>query len=131
MTATPHIIDSAAYIDMMRAGIDPRQALAPMLRAGLLYNCGIIRAEVLRGIRAPRHYAEMEAFFDIVPEVPTTSRFWREVAELGWKLGRKGKWPPVTDIVIAHSALVMNATLVSPDAHFLDVPGLKVIPNHS
>jgi len=46
MKPIPHLVDSAAYIDMMRAGKDPRQVLAPMLRAGLLYNCGVVRAEV-------------------------------------------------------------------------------------
>jgi len=127
MKPTPHLVDSAAYIDMMRAGHDPRQVLAPMLRAGLLYNSGIVRAEVLRGIRIEKHRAQMEAFFDIIPEVPATARFWREVAELGWKLGRKGKWPPLSDLAIARAALTVKAVLVSPDAHFRDIPGLKWI----
>jgi len=127
MNDKPHMIDSAAYIDMMRAGLDPRQVLAPILKAGLLYSCGVVRAEVLRGIRSEKHYLEMERFFDIVPEVPTGARFWRDVSKLGWALGRKGKWPPVSDLAIANAALGVKAVLVSPDAHFDDVLGLKVI----
>lgn len=123
----PHMIDSASYIDMMRAGLDVRQVLAPLLKAGLLYNCGVIRAEVLRGIRIEKHYLQIERFFDIVPEVPTGARFWCDVSKLGWTLGRKGKWPPVSDLAIANAALRVNAVLVSPDAHFDDVPNLKVI----
>ncbi len=127
MNQTPHLVDSAAYIDMMRAGQDPRQMLAPLLKAGLLYSCGVVRAEVLHGIRIQKHYEQMECFFDIVPEVPTSARFWRDVSQLGWKLGRKGKWPPVSDLAIANAATMVKAILVSPDAHFIDVPGLKVI----
>jgi len=127
MKHTAHLIDSTAYIDLLRAGRDPRQVLAPMLRAGLFYNSGVVRAEVLRGIRIEKHRAQMEAFFNIIPEVPTTARFWREVAELGWELGRKGKWPPVSDLAIARAAFTVNAALVSPDAHFRGIPGLKVI----
>jgi predicted nucleic acid-binding protein len=127
MKPTAHLVDSAAYIDLMRAGKDPRQVLAPMLRAGLLYNCGVVRAEVLRGIRIEKHRVQMEAFFDIIPEVPTTAHFWREVAELGWKLGRKGKWPPVSNLAIARAALTVKAVVVSPDGHFRDIPGLKVV----
>jgi predicted nucleic acid-binding protein len=126
MNDVPHLIDSAAYIDMMRAGRDPRQVLAPLLKAGLLYSCGVVRAEVLRGIRLQKHYQQMELFFDIVPEVPASSRFWRDVSRLGWQLGRKGKWPPVSDLAIATAALMVNAVVVSPDAHFRDVPGLKL-----
>ena len=120
------LIDSAAYIDLMRAGEDPRQVLAPLLRAGRLYNCGVVRAEVMRGIKIEKRYEQMEEFFDIVPEIPTDSRLWREVSLLGWKLGRKGKWPPVSDLAIAAAALRIRAILISPDAHFRDVPGLKV-----
>ena len=69
----------------------------------------------------------MERFFDIVPEVPASSRFWRDVSLLGWKLGPKGKWPPVSDLAVATAVLMANAVVVSPDAHFRDVPGLKVV----
>ena len=131
MKDTAYLIDSAAYIDLMRAGQDPRQVLAPLLRAGRLYNCGIVRAEVLRGIKIDKTYRQMEQFFDIVPEVPADPRLWREVSQLGWDLGRKGKWPPVTDLAIAAAALRVRATVISPDAHFKDIPGLKLIPKLS
>ena len=128
MIDTDYLIDSAAYIDLMRAGEDPRQVLAPLLRAGRLYICGIVRAEVLRGIKVEKTYRQMEQFFDIVPEVPADPRLWRDVSQLGWELGRKGKWPPVTDLAIAAAALRIHATLISPDAHFDDIPGLKLAP---
>lgn len=120
------IVDSAVIIDLMRDGKDPRQELLPYVRAGELYNCGVVRAEVLRGIKAPRIKTEMESFFDIIPEVMCDAKMWRQVSEIGWKLGRKGKWPPVTDLLIAASAMRVGATLVSPDRHFEDVEGLML-----
>lgn len=121
------LVDSAAFIDLLRAGIDFRQRLLPYLRAGSLYSCGIVRAEVLRGIKSPSARDAIEAFFDIIPEVPADARLWRFVSHLGWELGRQGKWPPITDLVIGASALRTNARLVSPDAHFRDIPNLTVI----
>lgn len=121
------MVDSAAYIDLLRAGVDVRQLLVPYLRTAKLYNCGVIRAEVLRGVKVPAARKGLEDFFDIIPEVPTDAKLWRQVAHLGWDLGRKGKWPPVTDIAIAASCLRIGATLVSTDAHFQDIPGLNVI----
>ena len=120
------IVDSAVIIDLIRSNIDPRQALSPYLRACELYNCGVIRAEILRGMSSPRLKADMEAFFDIIPEVPCDAKLWRAVSEIGWSLGRKGKWPPVTDLVIAAAAIRVGATLVSPDKNFLDVEGLSL-----
>lgn len=122
------LVDSSIYITLLRAGVDVRQRLIDHLRAGRLYNCGVVRAEVLRGMRSPAKRDGMEAFFDIIPEVPTDARLWHYVAHLGWDLGRRGKWPPVTDLAIAACALRIGARLISPDAHFADIPGLEVLP---
>ena len=120
------LVDSAIYIDWLRAGIDPRQELIETLQEGRLYNSGIVRAEVLRGIKNPIIYRGMEAFFDIIPEVPADAKLWRNVSEMAWRLQREGKQPRLTDLVIALSTLRAGATLVSPDAHFDDIPVLQV-----
>jgi predicted nucleic acid-binding protein len=119
------LVDSAVYIDLLRAGVDVRQRLLPALSSGDLYNCGVVRAEVLRGVKNPRLKEDLAAFFDIIPEVPTDARMWRQISDLGWELGRRKKWPPVTDLAIAACAMRVRATLISPDAHFLDIPGLS------
>lgn len=123
----PILVDSAVYIGRLRGGHDIRQELMPWLANGMLYNCGLVRAEVLRGFRSPRLRAEMSAFFDIVPEVPTTARLWQQVAELAWSLDRTtGGHRPLTDILIARCALQVGAVLISPDHYFRDIPGLTV-----
>ena len=123
----PILVDSAVYIGRLRDGHDIRQELMPWLANGLLYNCGLIRAEVLRGFRAPRLKAEMTAFFDIVPEVPTTARLWQQAADLAWSLDRTtGGHRPLTDILIARCAMQVGAVLISPDRHFEGIPGLRV-----
>lgn len=122
----PILVDSAVYIERLRAGQDIRQELMPWLANGMLYNCGLIRGEVIRGFRDSRLKAEMTAFFDIVPEVTTTARLWQQVAELAWTLDRtSGGHRPLTDIVIARCAMQVGAVLISPDRHFQDIPGLK------
>jgi predicted nucleic acid-binding protein len=125
----PILVDSAVYIERLRAGHDIRQELMPWLASGMLFNCGLIRGEVIRGFRVPRLKVEMTAFFDIVPEVPTTARLWQQVAELAWTLDRTtGGHRPLTDILIARCAMQVGAVLISPDRHFEDIPGLKVRP---
>jgi len=109
----------------MRSGEDFRQRLLPELRAGQLYNCGVVRAEVLRGIKLPSMRDAMCDFFDIIPEVPCDAKLWRQVSELGWSLGRRGKWPPITDLTIAVCAQRVGATVITSDAHFRDIPNLE------
>lgn len=120
------LVDSAVYIGLLRSGQDARQALLPALRGCELYNCGVIRAEVLRGFRESKIRDVYESFFDIIPEIPTDARLWRHASQIAWELGRQGKTPPLTNIVIAACAMRIGATLISPDKHFDDIPGLKV-----
>ena len=123
----PILVDSAIYIDRLRAGHDIRQELMPYLANGMLFNCGIVRGEVIRGFKNTRLKAEMTAFFNIIPEVPTTARMWQTIAEMAWTLDRStGVRRPLTDIIIARCAMHVGAVLVSPDKHFLDIPGLKL-----
>ncbi len=123
----PIIVDSAVYIDRLRAGHDIRQELMPYLANGMLFNCGVVRGEVIRGFKNMRMKAEMTAFFNIIPEVPTNAKMWQLVAEMAWTLDRtSGGHRPLSDIIIARSAMHIGAVLVSPDKHFRDIPGLKL-----
>lgn len=123
----PILVDSAVYIDRLRAGHDIRQELMPYLANGMLFNCGVVRGEVIRGFKHTRLKAEMTAFFNIVPEIPTNAKMWQLVAEMAWVLDRTtGGHRPLTDIIIARCAMYVGAVLISPDKHFRDIPGLKV-----
>lgn len=123
----PILVDSAVYIEHLRAGTDIRQVLMPFLANGMLFNCGVVRSEVIRGFKFPRMKADMTAFFNIIPEVPTNAKMWQQVAELAWKLDRTtGGHRPLTDIIIAQCAMHIGAILISPDKHFQDIPGLKL-----
>ena len=120
------LVDSTAYIDWFRKRVDIRKTLGPWINARALAICGIIRAEVLRGILNPKQKATLEDFFDILEEVPTDHQLWREAGDLAWELDRKGIVLPVTDLVIAACGKRVNATIISLDAHFSKIPRLKV-----
>ena len=88
------LLDSAVYIDRLRAGEAVWQRVLPMVRAGELYGCGIVRAEVLRGIKNLRLKKVMEELFDITPEIPTDARMWRRHHRSGLAIGQgKGGIP--------------------------------------
>ena len=117
------LVDSCVYIGYLKKGIDFRQLLLPALRAGQLYNCGVVRAEVLRGISNPKLYVEAEAFFNIIPEVPCDAKLWQLVSKTSWEVARAGFSPPLTDFVIAACAQRARATIVTHDKHFGQIPG--------
>lgn len=53
---------------------------------------------------------------------------WHEdAAALAWKLDRKGLVIPGSDAVIAASAIAIGAAVLTSDAHFKHIEGLRVI----
>jgi predicted nucleic acid-binding protein len=120
------LVDSTIYIDLLRRGEDILYVLKPPLLGGQLFVCGVIRMEVLRGIRSGGMRDELSDFFDLMTEVPTDTRIWREATNLALTLDRRGAVLPLTDLVIASCALAVGTAVVTTDPHFSRIPGLKV-----
>jgi len=56
------LVDFSIYIELQRSGIDPREKPGPWSNQRLLYQCGMVRAEFLRGLRRENVRAAMEKF---------------------------------------------------------------------
>ncbi|MBC7368007.1 MAG: PIN domain-containing protein [Undibacterium sp.] len=96
------------------------------LKRGELVACGVVRAEVLRGVVSVGARERMELLLAAMHEAPMGPAIWNEVAELAWELDRRGEVLPLTDIAIAEYAREAGATMITTDPHFKKVPGLKV-----
>jgi predicted nucleic acid-binding protein len=120
------LVDSTIYIDLLRRGEDIIYLLKPSLLSGQLFVCGVIRMEVLRGIRSREMRDELSDLFDLMTEVPTDTRIWQKATKLAWALDRRGAVLPLTDLVIASCALDANTAVITTDPHFSQIPGLTV-----
>jgi predicted nucleic acid-binding protein len=127
MAVSPVLADSSFYIDVLRRGQDPLRALAVAAATRDIAICGVIRAEVGRGLRAAKVREKFQAFWDVMVNVPTDNRLWEEVEQTLWDLDRNGKTIPLTDAVIACCARRIGAVVLTQDQHFDFVPGLRTI----
>ena len=120
------LIDSTIWISWLRSRTDPRSLIHPYLLHNSIFTCGVITAEVLRGITSLQQREKMESFFGLLSDVPLLSSVWQSVATLAWNLDRKGKVLPLTDLIIAQAALICGATIISTDRHFSEISGILV-----
>lgn len=121
------LVDSNVFIDLLIRGRDPASLLLSWAGNRNLATCGMVRLEVLRGIIAPKSRRNTSAFMDVMVNVPASNSLWNDAAELAWKLDRKGIVIPGTDVLIAASAMRLGAVVMSSDAHFGRIEGLRVI----
>lgn len=121
------LIDSNVFITHLRAGRDPVQKLAETVDLDHIVTCGVVKAEVLRGVKPLRLRTRLEEFFSVVQNITTPNSMWEEVWMMAWKLDRKGRVLPLQDVIIACCALRAGAAVMTAGAHFQEVPGLTVI----
>ena len=121
------LIDSNVFINLMKRRGDPAPWLYRWAGVRNLAICGMVRVEVLRGVKSPNAYRRLNDFMDVMVNVPTSNWLWDQAAALAWKLDRQGLVIPGTDIVIAASAIAIGAAVLTSDAHFSRIDGLRVI----
>jgi predicted nucleic acid-binding protein len=127
MEASNILVDSNVYIDLLRHRRDPAAILHAWAGRRDLAVCGMVRLEVLRGIRSLRLRAALGTFMDVMLNVPADGRLWQEATDLAWALDRQGMIIPGADALIAASALRLNAAVLTSDAHFARIDKLQVI----
>jgi len=119
--------DSNFYISRARAGLDPFAELAAHADGWDFATCGMVVIEVCRGRRDPAVLGRFRERFSIMPYIATGSSVWERAAQLAWSLDRQGVVLPAQDLLIAACALQAGAAVLTADAHFRQIPGLRVL----
>lgn len=119
------LVDSSFYIREIRSKRDPLTQLHPIAESGALSTCGVITAEVGRGLISPKIRTLFQEAFSVMCYFATDQRLWSQVEEMAWNLDRRGKNIPLTDIVIACCAIQTDSIVLTYDHHFLEIPHLE------
>lgn len=121
------LVDSSVFIHRMRRRLDPFDELSEFDSRYDFYSCGVVKMEVCRGITTPRLYREARERFEVMFWVPTTDHIWGKALEIAWNLARQGVTMQLTDLVIAASALSVDAAVFTLDSDFNYVSDLEII----
>jgi predicted nucleic acid-binding protein len=125
MAASPVLVDSCWYITQMKRGLHPLRTLESVAQVRDIATCGIVRAEVARGIREEGLLKKFRARWDVMLYVPTDNKLWADAEQLAWELDRRGVILPLTDIIIACCARRIGAVVLTFDKHFSHIPGIR------
>jgi predicted nucleic acid-binding protein len=88
------LVDSNVFIDLLNRRRDPAIWLVEWAGKSNLVTCGMVRLEVLRGIKSLKQLTKISAFMDVMVNVPSDHRLWVAATELAWKLDRMGLMIP-------------------------------------
>lgn len=120
----PILADTSWYIAQARAKKDPLLELAELSQSRDIAVCGMVVAELGRGIHHPNTLQRYIESWNLMCYVPSDQKLWQETLELAWQLDRQGRVLPLQDLHIAACALSINAVVLTTDAHFHEIPGV-------
>ena len=117
--------DSNIFVTLIKRRIDPAHELVFRYGHVNLATCGMVRTEVLRGIRPNKIHDRVQGLLDVMMNVHTSPALWEAAAALGRQMMLTGTTIKGPDLIIAASAMHMGATVVTFDSDFSRVPGLR------
>ncbi|MBI4450522.1 PIN domain-containing protein [Candidatus Woesearchaeota archaeon] len=125
------VLDSSFLIDLLRnrpAALELRDHLD---REAALWITSPSIMELWEGVLQSSFSAQeksrVEELFASLGELTFDGVAARRAAEIGHDLARRGEAIETEDIMIAGIALANGQTVVTRDAHFTRIPGLKVL----
>lgn len=125
-----YLIDSDILINHLRRRI-PLHAYLGELKSAARYGCSaIVVAEVYSGMR-PAEEPATRQLIEGLAHFPVTTQVAEKAAEIKRRLGRSGRTIALDDCLIAATALLEKATLVTHNAkHYPMVPDQITRPSH-
>ena len=121
------IVDSNIWISAFHSKDGTlADTLAYLLRSNEAAIVGIVISEVLQGSHSQREFIEVGDRLGAVPLIETSKQAWVKAAEQSFELRLKGNQVPLSDLVIAATALDGNHQVYTQDQHFRRIPGLQL-----
>jgi predicted nucleic acid-binding protein len=121
------IVDTTIWIEFFRSP-DSTVAnhLKDLLRQRRVVMVGMVMAEILQGVKAPKEANLVLTSFTKLPYSEMTKDRWQQAGEISASLRKKGTTIPLSDLVIAACALAEGYEVYTLDPHFKRIPGVKI-----
>lgn len=120
----PYLVDSSVWIDVLRGDAVLGTRLDQLVAADQAATTGLVRLEVLRGLRDDQ-VNEVSFMFATLRQLPFDEHVVDEAVRIGRRLRSAGRPAPGADLVIAAVAVLHDAVIVHRDEHY------EVIAAHS
>ncbi len=120
------IVDTSVWIEYLKNKPTLAEKLDRQLLAGDIFTVGPVIAELLQGAKTEKDYRMLKNSIDGLPFIETSFENWALAGDISYKLRRKGITIPITDCVIAAVAIHNNASVMTYDRHFDNIPNLKL-----
>mgnify|MGYP001115685578 CR=1 FL=1 len=120
------IVDTSVWIEYLKNKLSLAEKMDRQLLAGDIFTVGPVIAELLQGAKTDKDYRMLKNSIDGLPFIETSFENWAWAGDISYKLRRRGIIIPITDCIVAAVAIHNNASVMTYDQHFTNIPNLKL-----
>jgi len=120
------LVDTTIWIEFFRGRSKMADHFEMLLKEDVVCTCGIVKFEVLQGIKSEGEKNKIFSILESLPYVEMTKKLWQRAAELSISGKQKGVNLPLSDIFIAAIAIENDLSIYTLDNHFTQIPNLKL-----
>ena len=121
------IVDTCVWIEFFRNQESKLTLhLKGLLRERKVIMVGMVMAEILQGVKAPKEGTLVKQNLEKLPYLEITRDTWEAAGEISASLRVKGITIPLSDLIIAGVALSGDHEIFTIDPHFEKVDGLRL-----
>ena len=121
------IVDTCVWIEFFR---EPESEftlhLKDLLRERKVMMVGMVMAEILQGVKAPKEANLVKQSLTKLPYLEITRDIWVTAGEISASLRSTGITIPLSDLIIAAITISGGHEIFTIDPHFNKVDGLKL-----
>jgi predicted nucleic acid-binding protein len=121
------IVDTCVWIEFFR---EPESELTlrlkGLLRERKVIMVGMVMAEILQGVKAPKEANLVKQSLEKLPYLEITRGIWEAAGEMSASLRGTGVVIPLSDLTIAAVALSGDHEIFTIDPHFYKVDRLRL-----
>ena len=115
------ILDTSVWLEVLPAGrgtAELRARIDALLSADLVATTGMVRLELLGGVRSQEEWTRLSELLSALHNLPVVEEDWQGAASTAFRLRREGITIPFTDLLIGEVTLRSEAVLIHRDRHF-------------
>ena len=121
------LVDTSVWIDYFRRpDSNEGDELDALLKRRAVSTCGVVMAEILQGSLNENEFEVFRERLKGLHYLETDDAAYVEAGRLSFALRKRGRTIPLTDALIAVLAIRYGQSLWTRDAHFRNIPGLKL-----
>lgn len=118
--------DTFAWIDFFNARPAPLAlTVEKALRHGCVVTCGVVKHEIVQGIRGEQEQLLFLDVFRAVECLEIDDELWIAAGHLSRNLHQQGITLPLSDLLTGAVALRHDPTVLTADRHFDHITGLS------